>query len=968
MAVPLTVGDNVVFDGATGTVVTTTATTDAYGEGSITYGGETYSFKAVRAEGPDVPIVATADDWFRVGLLRHATEPTKLALVLDDPHEGRLIRARSTGTGDDGWLTDLEDHEQVFVTCWEATGRVLVGGVAEASVYVGLEVSCSTTQGGHLAWPLSPWPNRSDGTVSNTVRGSYATDANGYVKHVLPDGTAERLLFPRGHGAWGQRSTDLMWKGTGQPTPERTLTEARLVYGATPSPPGPGDNLAIPGWVELTEGGATLDCRAAQLTINGPNSAGYRAQLEGSGVYRAGALSGAGTVTLTEMLPGTWHVRIGPAYSTTYSWPARQTVVVPKGGSPSVNFGASSALPAPPNHLVVGFLYRYGAEAYDGTLNITYQCPGQSDVTEQHAVSGSFSLPFRKQIGGWWFTAKLVWCYDGEGYWGQNVTTYTTTGIFFNMAVGGKVALHSKLWGPWGDHLHALPLQLSAHVSHTGDSGSVFTELVLHGDCGVYLSEDPTHSHKGPTTAGNYTIYGEDGSVLGNGTSGNDPLPSSAGGDDFGIVQSVTLGGRIHGDVVAATEGKIEDDPPLLEDAARLGGERGTLAWGMEFRHYSEALAARGSGNRAGRSLGFAGMECPYCGGEVWRLPDLGGYTRGYCTQCAYEGRGSCEARTFLASVTLPSFADWRNWASRVTTGGETEQVHLHSHWRPEDYREVDGYLSDKTWLGPGSYTRWVAKHWTFGTWADDEFTDGTDIAAQEALLPATLALRKAAGHCPATIGPCQLKAIPTAAWTGAPAHFRATCTRPDSSSETVDFTIPTGFGASGDTLPDFVRLSDTELTESDQAFGPTAGFYTDVTALVCLDSPPPSGLEFTIVNDSPHRNNALGAPVTEGAAEPYLVLWGVFIAEKQPDMCRDHAGIVHRVYVRGSGLAYDRLESRPFGFEARVTGLASGENADMPTITRLQDGTLLIGYRKNPSGVTGRLRSTNYGKNWTAL
>jgi len=32
--------------------------------------------------GPDVPLVATADGWFRVSLLQHPTEPTKSALVV----------------------------------------------------------------------------------------------------------------------------------------------------------------------------------------------------------------------------------------------------------------------------------------------------------------------------------------------------------------------------------------------------------------------------------------------------------------------------------------------------------------------------------------------------------------------------------------------------------------------------------------------------------------------------------------------------------------------------------------------------------------------------------------------------------------------------------------------------------------------------------------------------------------------
>jgi len=959
MAAPLTIGDKVWFDGAFGTVVATTNTTSTAGGGSVDHGERTYRFAAVRASGPDVPFVATDDEWFRVGLLEHPGGD-KWALVFDDPHEGRLLRARRYQEQTDAWLPDLQDWQQLFVTCWETRARVLKGGVAQTGVYVGLEVLYSTSEGQHLAWALSPYPNRNDGTVANTIRGSYGTDVNGYVKHLLPDGTLERLLFPRGHGAWGQREQDRMWSGPEAPVPERKLTTVRLVYAATPSPPVPGDNLAIPEFVELTEGTeAQLDCRSAQLTINGPAAAGYRAQLEGSGVYRAGSLDAGGTATLTGMLPGTWHVRIGAAYSTTTEWPGRQTVDVPAGGSATVSFGASSALPAPPNHVLKGYTYRYGAEPSDATLHILYQCPGQPNV-EETTSAGSYSVPFRKQINGWWYTAKEVWVYDGEGYWGEDVSSYTATGIFFNMAVGGKVALHAKAWGPWGDRLHAMPPRVIAHVSHTGDPGGVFTDLVRHADTGLYLSEDPTFSHKGPSTAGNYTVYAEDGTLLANGTSGNDPLPSSAGGDDLGIAPSISVGGRIHGNVVAATQDKIEVETPLLEDAARLGAERGKLVWGVEWRHYSPTLEERVpddpalEGQRAGRVLAFAAMECPFCGGEVWRLPDLGGYTRGYCTQCAYEGRGQCEARSFLASVTLPSFADWRCWVTQIATAGGVSQQDLWSHWRPEDYREVDSYLAAKAWLGPNGFGRWVAKHFTFAEVNKGGvlFTDGTSIAAQEA----------AQGR---TIGPCRLKAVPGGGvWTSPPARFRVTCTRPDGGSDTVDLTIPTGFGGSGDLFPDFVRLSTKEQLDSDRGFGPHAGFYTDVTGVTPLDDPPAS-VRFDIVNDSPHRNNGSGVPVRECQAEPYLVLLPL-VREGAPYLCRDAAGRIHRFLRRGGAIVHEVLASRTVGWEGGEMAFDPNHVADTPCGALLPDGTLLCTCQW--SGGTVLRRSRDDGATWETV
>ena len=83
---PLSIGDELWFDGSLGEIVAVTNSTDADGRGSILYAGSTFYFRALKAIGPDVPLVASNDDSLRVGLLENSASagaPTYV-LVFDD--------------------------------------------------------------------------------------------------------------------------------------------------------------------------------------------------------------------------------------------------------------------------------------------------------------------------------------------------------------------------------------------------------------------------------------------------------------------------------------------------------------------------------------------------------------------------------------------------------------------------------------------------------------------------------------------------------------------------------------------------------------------------------------------------------------------------------------------------------------------------------------------------------------------
>jgi len=969
MAAPLTVGDKVWFNGALGTIVATTATTDpATGAGSITYGGLTYGFLALRVRGPDVPFVATDDDWFRVGLLQHP-DGQRHALVLDDPQEGRLIRARYPGRTNDQWEAHLHEQQQVFVTCWEP-GRITCKkqGAASASEVVGLRGEWKGGDG----YIRTGWFPPS----------AYVTNGSGVVQHVWPDGTTERVLFPRGHGAWGQRANDRMWEGPDAPAVPRPLQHLYVVrqWELTQIP-----TFTSTAEKEVFEGTVVeFDVESCTINVTGKANSTCYAQWYGTGLRFACTIGAGGAGTLANLPAGEYHLQVGVApnpHIGTVDCGARQKVTVAEGQTQSAAFGAGTTVTAGE---VWGRLYWYGAEAAVGqTVNLTYynmMLPPGSQYQYRTVTTdgnGFWSCSYILSYGGNNYLLTAAEVGTAKGYWGCS----PSSGTCYNIALGGRLALCAT---PWHSPGSAGAFGIVAPPAYVRKQSTTAVWCWFEQDAGTgwWWSKEAIFDYAASGMVQHWEIIAADGlSVYATGLTGLCD-GSGSSGNDYGDKDVETLGGTIHGNLVGATQDKIEADEPLLEDAARMGAERGVLVWGMEARFSSLAASqACDTWDLVGLPvdlIAFTASVCPYCGSEVWRLPDRTfapyTYKRGYCMFCLLSPAlggylGYTDARSYFDTPTIPSYSDWRAYMAAVPTCGGESVRELQAHWRPEDYREVNAYLADKDWLGPADEERWLAKHFTFATWGAAGFVDGTSIAAQEALLPATLALRKTAGHCPATIGPCQLKAVAADGYQyqGAPAHMRATCTRPDGSSVDVDFIIPTGFagaGVDGRVFSDFMRLSSKEQVDGDTGFAPNSGFYTDVTALVCLDDPVPGSLRFTLVNDAPHRNRT-GVPVTELAAEPYLVL-GPAGGEGAPYLCRDAAGRIHRFLRRGGAILHEVLASRQVGWEGGELASDPAHAADTPSGAILPDGTLLCSYEW--SGGTVLRRSRDDGATWETV
>ncbi len=985
---PLSVGDTVYFDHALGEVVATTNSTNQDGYGYILHrvydDGHwyewTFDFRALRAELPDIPITATDDPEFRVGLLHHPDDEWLYALVLDDPHEGRLIRPHK-------WMGAdyLDNRLTVFVTCWAPDTLLVVDGAAgQAYVPVDIELHWQTSSGTYAGWwqPAYPFPNLV-WNGSTYVRGSssqalFVTDDSGIVRAAwTEDGY---VLFPRGHGAWGQRTEDRMWDGPDAPYPERVLTAAYLCYGAAlPVAPPFRPQFYCGDRAVVEEGeGALLDVAGATVTVTGPPSTLVRMHWKGTSYRFQGSTDSTGTLVFTGVPGGEYHIvskplELNPNRITRGM--LRKKVEVPAGHLTSVSLGDVSLVP---DDVVQGRLYWYGAEPAAGvTVHALYTGPPADPVhkTEKTTTTASDGFwEFVQQLGPGEQLYK-VWVETPYGYWEAHRPAPWSI-VYWNIALGGRVALDAVPWGDAGAHINVRSMSPPAYLRRAGRD-EVYCCFVRDDDHGWFYSELGLHDYSAADQQEMWEIVADDGTVLLWGIPGYyDPRLDwpRVSGDDMGSAHRVTVGGKIHGNVLRSSDRKLEETTtPLLEEAARMGLEHGTLAWGLDLRHRTEQVGPTLlSGQRISqapgedqqvttRALCHLAMLCPYCGAPVWRLPNTDTYRRGYCMQCAeaWVVPDATDARTYFETITIGSFVDWHTQIALHATEGGHASVDLHSHWRPENYQETDAYLDTPSWLGPSSSPppRWVATHFVFGTYSNSEFTDGTNIAAQEAAQQRL-------------IGPCQLKAIlpPGQRYTGPPAPFRAHCQRPDEVWEWVEFELPHGMrgaGVEGVIFPDFVRLATKPHVAADRAGAwDGLGFYVDVDAIESLEDPPRS-VTFSLVNDAPHRNNPLGVPVREQAAEPFAIaapLWG----RRAPYIFCDAAGRLHRFQRWQGFIVHDVLESLKAGWGPKTIISDPEHDADIPCGAALDDGILLATYQW--AGRTILRRSRDDGATWETV
>ncbi|MBM3473286.1 MAG: hypothetical protein FJX75_08475 [Armatimonadetes bacterium] len=966
----LRVGDELLFDGAPGRIVAVTDTTGADGRGSITYEGQTFRFRVLKARGPDVPLVATADTYFRVGLLQRKDAPAWFCLVVDDLPApsgwGRWIQQ-------DRWreAADLEGQDSVvFVLGWrpgEITIRI--GGEAQADVFADLVLRYDTHEGAQEAWyqPAYPYNDLQVNEEGVPLRGPhklgcFKTDANGVLYRHDPDGTLEPIILPRGFAALAQREQDT-WPSA--PTPERVLTRAEVWW--------------LQEHVEISEGlGATLNVAACSLHITGPadGTAYYRIFWEDGPEYLAGQLVG-GDVTLSYLPLGRWTVHV---YSSNHlNGSPRQYVDCGQSGETyDADFGSDWAVKTT-GGMTAGHVYLYGATPAVGLTVYAAVNNGVSPyqwIIELGTTDGDGYFEYAYEAGefpqqlmvadaelGGWVHTSLV-----NRYWDPVLGARVAASAALNIKDFGdppappevfEPAIGLYPWGCAGFHPNLLPPSGAAYVERTDTGEKHYFQETTEGNglmtdplprAFVTQTYDPMNGYGWTLdSAILYSLCDADGTVIDQGDPAyptwaldSDATPAGPTGN-FGThgpaVQAV-LGGKIEGNVVEASRHDVIT-PDNLPEAFRMGLEFGAWRQPLEARAVLPLSSVvpplsgteRGPGGEA--ALTFQSFECPYCGGPAWLNPDADGYGRGFCMQCADFGIET-DSRTYFITATLSADEGWQTRWVRNTTAGAHAQRLIRGWPRPEEYDETDDYLV-WDWQDLG-IPRWVAVHLVLGTWANDAFTDGESIADAEARL----------GRI---VGPVMLKFELTEDYEGSGQTLRIHCTRLDGRSEARIVTIAAGSRA-GDLFP---------LAWRPHHCYPE-GYYTDVTGIEKVAGD--GAVSGRVVNDGPAWHSTQGVQVLRATHSPYAC--DVAFGGRDPFLVEDFGGRLHLVYIRDGQLLHRTLEGTcaAWSHPANITALANWPHpCTEPSLAPLPHAELLAAA--HTLGATQLWRTRDDGERW---
>lgn len=931
----LSIGDELQFDGALGRIVAVTDSTDGDGRGFITYEGATFRFRLLKAAAPEVPLVATADPYLRVGLAQRVGDPALFCLVFDDLPApcgwGRWIQQ-------DGWREASELAAQdavVFVLGW-CPGEITIskGVEPQVGVFADIVLRYTTGDGEQEAWwqPAYPYSDLELDEQGVPLRGPnklgcFKTNAEGVLKRHDPDGTLGPIIFPRGFGALGQRAQDT-WPDA--PSPERLLQRAEVWY--------------LQRHVDISEGmSATLDVPEVSITVNGPTDGRVVLWWE-DGIRRAGGWLGpSGTQTFEGLPPGRYAVACYHVDNEDLGLPRQEVIVTT--GSATVNF--PSEFPEADPNLCRGYVYKAGATPAPGATVWIWK-PG---------------LP-----GRWLSTTT-----DEQGYWEFDATGMSVgplvviseygcakistvgglNGIFWDVAVGGTVgAIVGGQWQPnpnfeegifpWG--------KAGAHCNLPIETGSLFLRSqttgkrykFMPGEAGGVVSEPLpkwliSNPWDTPPPDIIYDVCDASGNVITTTTLVGDqqppwvPLfPQSWQCSAEGRPLNLAVGGKIEGNIVESSR-TDRITVANLPEACRMGLEFGRWTQPLEGRAISESTLP----TECAPPATFTGWECPYCGGPAWGDPDGEGYVRGFCMQCADFGI-TTDCRTYFITRTLAVADDWRiKWVRNTTAGGHI--ACLIPGWpRPEEYDETDDYLV-WDWAGLG-IPRWVAVHLVFGQWDNRTFTDGESIADAEARLGRT-------------VGPVMLKLELTQDYHGSGQTLVVHCTRSDGQPDSRTVVVPPG-ACAGDVLP--------------LCWGPHSGYprgyYVDVTGIEKLAGD--GAVYARVVNDGPAWHSGLGVEIAQAVHSPYAC--DLSFSRRDPFLVEDFAGRLHLVYIREGKVLHRVLESgsTTWSEPVDITGSANWPHpCEEPSLAPLPHAELLASAHSN--GATRLWRSRDDGTNW---
>ena len=901
-------GDTYTIGGRTMTVVEVKTATDESGTVSFDTARPTAIVR--RLEG--LPLQVAGDPYFACYLLRDAGGADLYAIGVYHPSLGERIQPATPAAAG---LTET------FTMCW-APGQVqvLINDVPSANQTVSIVVERETPDGpSQLLLPdkykLLVYGETWGCLVDSSYRDCpHKTDANGVVHNAV---LGEPVMFPRGDGAWGQRSGDGLYDGA--PAPEDTTSHVWLYFRGQR--------------VELVEGAAaSLDWRNGGLTINGSAGAWVWVELEDLGpetsqaTLRENVQLVGGQATLTGLYPGRYCVAMYKALNndpTQRDWSAispRQWVDVTAGQTATVGLSYDTV---PTGH-TLAYVYAAGASGASGVnvwgLTFTgYQIVGTTDGGGRVVLPGS-PPP----------TGLLV----KDAYWGWQALagsgpTYEATlsgRQVFAMSTG--YAGEGGWWafpGAVHDHLDAhVPPDWCAKILQTGQTFPVETIPL-----GVRTVSPVPRLPAGTVTPGEWQFHPPtatydivlvdgDGNVL---RVLQASAPPVRNGSDGGNLWLDAMGGKAWGDVLGHKPTHSTD--PDLPEAARMGMEHGELQPAAVMR-----LVRQGAPVWEAR----LGLVCPYCQcmTNLWPGP---GY--GYCPQCGSD------ARSFMFG---PPTAEGRYDVRYAELGpGGRRQEKLCGHWyRPIAYDETDAFLTMY-----GGLPRWVGQHPTLGEWRDGGWIAGTDAAALETEYLA------ADEHLLVRPKLQIVGAIATSA------TYQISYRTDAGDIDTLEFKLAAG--ASG------VKLLSTVAPVFAEDHDPAdALFVRKVTSVALVDPAEDAGNHFLVVADAPSLV-LQSLPVRHQAGTPMVVQIGAWQAASGPDLRRTVDGRLFVAFVSDGDVFVAQRPSpvKPWSEPARVT--EGGHFAD-PSITPLPTGVIVVAFTDSGDGSQKLALSTDDGETWEAV
>jgi len=941
-------GDVQLMSGIVGTVASVTASCNLSGKVTFTLAG-TSTVKGTFRPAPGYSFAHTsADAFWRAGLL---VAGSRYAVICQDPYYGRRINAPGV------WSTCQAPWSTTLTMGAEYTVKPQNAGVSfAAGSNVDLIATWSTVDGAmsglafggtypyaSLAYDAGLGTYTANGVLGRfETSGPYLRDLNPY------DSSYSPIIVPTGHGAWGQKSTDLMHSGGDAPSPEGYLAALTARYTDYPQ--------------TLTADATTvLNIDTCKIFVSGPTTSATVTAYWYDGIQRYdAALNASGVARISALWPGTYTLCLFNSANKNKGMP-RQTTVVSAGSSVIVNFGTTWT--SAPLSQVQGILYAYGAVPLGNEtiiLQKLHTLSGTQYVSMgSTAADGTFG-PWGYPTSGGWTPIKLIVnnaTYGAEFVHlgaGAPITLYWDPCLSAYCAVHQAAAEGFTAWGQRGAHVNFPAPWKGAYLEDNDGAQWSFAAVANnHGQrAGPLPKWKYSTLYSTPGAFRNYKLW--DGDVSGatiQMTNETNPAYDLSGTWDAptrGQIVQLQIGGKVLGNVVGWSADQVDSANPLAE-ADRMG-----LEWGDLAGLYDRLRTYQPETNAWGQTL--TAIECPYCQGPVETEP--GAFVRrGYCRNCggAWADSQAMDARTYFCSPPIGAQSGCNMAVVRQPANADYVRADFSYHWRPEDYQEDNTYLTQS---GRGQETnaqRWFAQHIHYGTYSGGTWTANQTISAVEASQGRTL-------------GPGRVKAVfPNGyTYTGGGVTFRARLTRGDGATESQLFTVETGDGradAWGTYVP-VNRVQDLVGFEVN-GWNARAGLYEAVTS--CDVVAGTSGdVQFSLVNASPHLQNTAGVAVSHQTATPVALEWRNLV-RRNPDLW---FGPWRRLYLawRNDDFEVGVQKSDDAGrtWTAGVAATAAGY--DYPAIEKRRTGELIVNATKGGSpSVVKTWVSRDDGTTWAS-